>query len=483
MDAPRPASLWLALRLFRLPLEWGGAPSAEPCVVVDAHRVRCANAAADALGIHAGLRLAAALGMAPGLLVQERKPVQEQAALQRLACWAGGFTPEVCLAAEDELLLEIGGCLRLFGGLDVLLDAIRAGLQAQAYSFHMALAPTPLAAQWLVRAGAEARCVEPAALPEVLGPLPVAVMGLSARDARTLGALGVHALQDLFALPAAGLARRFGTGVPLRLAQALGSAPDPRARFVFPEHFAQGMELPAKVESAPMLLFAARRLLAGLAGWLGQRVCGVAECVLSMTHEDAAPTQLILAFAGATRDLPRMERVLRERLERLVLRQPAIELSLRADAPRLLPGTSLGLFAQAATEALDPVIERLRARLGQEAVHGLMVHPDHRPECASRPLPEGVRAETQCRPGPPRPLWLLARPQRLAERGGSLHRGGPLQRLAGPERIESGWWSGEAEGQVVGDVRRDYYVALSQAGEWLWIYRDEEGWWLHGFFA
>lgn len=36
-----------------------------------------------------------------------------------LACWAGNFTPRVRIA-EGALLLEVGGCLRLFGGLDVL---------------------------------------------------------------------------------------------------------------------------------------------------------------------------------------------------------------------------------------------------------------------------------------------------------------------------------------------------------------------------
>jgi protein ImuB len=52
----------------------------------------------------------------------------------------------------------------------------------------------------------------------------------------------------------------------------------------------------------------------------------------------------------------------------------------------------------------------------------------------------------------------------------------------GPERIESGWWDGH-------DVRRDYFVAESPAGEVAWIYRDhrygtDDGeWFLHGVFA
>ncbi len=51
--------------------------------------------------------------------------------------------------------------------------------------------------------------------------------------------------------------------------------------------------------------------------------------------------------------------------------------------------------------------------------------------------------------------------------------------LAGPERIESGWWDG-------GDIRRDYYVAQDPHGSRLWIYRECTGakpWFLHGIFG
>jgi protein ImuB len=53
------------------------------------------------------------------------------------------------------------------------------------------------------------------------------------------------------------------------------------------------------------------------------------------------------------------------------------------------------------------------------------------------------------------------------------------QILAGPERIESGWWDGS-------DVRRDYYVIETTAGQRAWVFRPAgEGgaFMLHGWFA
>jgi protein ImuB len=126
----------------------------------------------------------------------------------------------------------------------------------------------------------------------------------------------------------------------------------------------------------------------------------------------------------------------------------------------------------------------LRARLGDEAVHGVCLVPEHRPEYAYRrirpviPSTALVKDEWPCTP---RPLWLIATPQPLDERDARPWYAGPLSLLSGPERIESGWWSGQG-------VARDYYVAQAASGARVWLYRQrgagsEQGWFLHGVFA
>ena len=76
-------------------------------------------------------------------------------------------------------------------------------------------------------------------------------------------------------------------------------------------------------------------------------------------------------------------------------------------------------------------------------------------------------------------MWLLNRPQRLVAGAGGPTLQGKLEILAGPERIETGWWDGEP-------VSRDYFVAANPGGEAVWIYRerrDPGAWYLHGVFA
>jgi protein ImuB len=51
--------------------------------------------------------------------------------------------------------------------------------------------------------------------------------------------------------------------------------------------------------------------------------------------------------------------------------------------------------------------------------------------------------------------------------------------LAGPERVESGWWDGK-------DVCRDYYVLETARGQRAWVFTPvgKNGpWMLHGWFA
>jgi protein ImuB len=141
------------------------------------------------------------------------------------------------------------------------------------------------------------------------------------------------------------------------------------------------------------------------------------------------------------------------------------------------------------------LIERLRARLGAGAVHGLALRAEHRPECAwtvTAPPPAAAarRAAVGCtedaacgaqahRPLPRRPLWILPAPQPLAVHNGLPRRRGPLRLTSEPERIESGWWDGR-------EIARDYYTAVDIHGVRLWVFRERaapHGWFLHGVFG
>ena len=221
------------------------------------------------------------------------------------------------------------------------------------------------------------------------------------------------------------------------------------------------------------MLFAARRLLLQLAGLLAARHAGVRRFCLSLMHYRKKYTALKINFASPTRDAERMAQMLRERLGGVVLKEAVEAIRLEAAEFAPLHERTAGMFgdAQADGEAWAKVAERLQARLGSGSIHGLTTQPDHRPEHAWRRVEPGEWDPREfVQPGP-RPAWLLETARRVPKKDYEL--------LAGPERIECGWWDGD-------EARRDYFIARRGASL-VWIYRERSGaaeeWFLHGLFA
>lgn len=502
--------LWLGLCLPRLPLEVferAGAARANECPLALCDRlvVLQPGDAAAALGVHAGMKRATALALVPRLCLRERDPARERDALRQVACWALQFTPAVSLQSDEPglagvapadsgLLLEVEASLRLFGGREALLARIRGGLAELGFNARVACAPTPSGAWLLARHRDGACALDAAQLNARLAALPVVLLEHARAHLATLESIGARSLKDLAQLPRAGLARRFGKALLVELDRAFGRQADPRPWFEAPPRFDARLELLAQVDDAQALLFAARRLVAQLAGWLAARHAAVRSLEFVAEHDDLPPTPIALRFADGTRDADRITALLREKLAVTQLPAAAHTLGLHCDEVSAQAGSSAQLFPvpESAREGLGRLIERLQARLGREQVRRLLLAEDHRPEAAYRfetvdaaqVVPAAASPPAAAGAGAlPRPLWLLRSPVALGERNNRPYWNGPLTLLAGPERIESGWWDGAL-------VQRDYFVASDTADMLLWIYRERvpdadagPGWFIHGRFG
>jgi len=478
--APAPARLWLCVHLPNLALEALAGACQTPLTAVEGEdgrqTVAGLNDVAARYGIRLGLKASAARALAPGLRVLERSERRERAALERLAGWARRFTPVVAFCAGG-LLLEVRGSLHLFGGVDGLREAVSEGLCGLGYGHRLGVAPTPLAAEWLARAGGGEPVLDVAALPGRLGALPVAALGWPEAAVAKLEGFGARRLAQVLRLPRDGLARRLGRHWPALLDRALGRLPDPRAPFEPSSRFRATLELPMETSRREGLMPALKRLLAELEAFLTGRDTGIQALECALHHREGAPTRVVLALRRPARRAGELVPLLAHRLESVSFPAPVLSVSLRTGETRpwrAAPGDLLEREAGDSSE-LDELLQRLAARLGSEAVYGLEPAADHRPERAwHRTAPAAGR------PGPlpacSRPLWLLPEPRPLG-RGETPSR---CELLNGPERIVGGWWDGHA-------VARDYYRARHADGRRLWVFRDlgrgGEGWFLHGIFA
>lgn len=510
--------MWLAVHLPWLSLEaWlatlPAAQRARPAVLVAAHRVQAANRAAADGGVRPGLKLATAQALVADLQVGQADAGRDAQALQAVVHGALAFTPSVCTEGHT-VLLEVAASLRYFGGLAALQKELCDTLEPLGYPLRLAAAATALGAALLARwrggpaaadaaGGPRAVSVRALSLPvlqAVLDDAPLRLLAAGREHAEAFEAMGLHRFSDLLRLPRAGLVRRFGAGLLDELDRARGLVPDPRTWLVAPASFDDGLELAFQAEHAEPLLEAAALLLARLVAWARARQTQVLAFALVLVHEsrrrgDGTPaaTRLRIELAEPSSEARHLQLLLHERLARLPLPASVAALRLHCDEHRPQPLPSGELFPTPSSRRSGWVqlIEQLRARLGDGQVQRLQAVADHRPERATqlRPALDALRpVATAGLPAPAglsHPVWLLPEPLPLAEREAlPLLAGRPLQLLAGPERVESGWWDGDL-------VTRDYFIAQAHDGALLWVYRKRlpvlasagAAWFLQGRFG
>ena len=475
--------LWLALHFPSLPLEvfTRGAEIPGPTAIASGTN-RPLVVACNATAAHAGIRpcipISAAHALAPGLTVHTRDEGHEREALERLAAWTLQFTPTISIAEHSTLLAEIGGSLRLFGGLPRILEQARSGLADLGFEVLTAVAPTPTGAAFFARAGLELELTEAAQLRARLAALSIDLLEQEPAMLEALEKIGVRTLGECRRLPRDGLARRFGEKLLDELDRAFGDSPDPRLPWTPPERCSARLDLPSPVWEVEALLFGAKRLLAEITGVLAAHQSGITQLTVRFDHAGRPPTVITLSLSMPSRDPAHLLALLRERFANVELPDRVESIALTAAETMQLAPRNFSFFPdrEQLAENRIALVERLRARLGEDAVCGLALVPDHRPELAWRPAEPGGAAANP--PSNPRPLWLLTEPKPLRTNpdGTSPE---SLSILAGPERIESGWWDGN-------DVTRDYFVARGAGGAWLWIFRERSHggqWFVHGLFA
>lgn len=470
--------LWLCLHFPDFPLELR-EPAESGCVAIADRQgprrflIACSEAS-QKQGLHRGMDATTALAQVPTLKLIERSKSQERAAIKAMAAWAEQFSSIVYVDVDRWMLwVEIGASLHYFQGIEALTLKVSHSIEGLGYTAMMGIAPTLEAAALLARHANSTFILQASDVHSTLAPLALTTLSIKAPALEALRGIGWRTIGDVLAIPRDQLARRFGPDLTLYLQRLIGECADPREPHRTPASYRRRFELSAPVQSTEPLLFILRRLLGELQGYLRGRDTALQSLRLTLCHEKLPATVLELRTTAPQRDAVRLLSLLREQLDRTALPAPTEELLLEVDRFIGLGDTQQDLFDETPRRdhAWSNLLDKLRARLGEQAIRRLGLHDDHRPEKAWCVLVDekdsGIKSISD-EVMPERPLWLLD-PQPLRQ----------LPTLLGkPERIESGWWTGE-------DTRREYYIAETAEGSKWWLYHDATTrcWYLQGLWA
>ena len=481
---------------------FGGSGERRPIAVLDQGRVACCEEEARAAGVRPGMTAAQALGALGRLEMAPLDAAGDRAALRALAEALLALAPAVEVVPPDTLLLDASAAHLVAGGGPKgsgseaaereLAVRARSRVAEMGYATRAAVATGRAPARAVARHASESiEWVPPTGTGQALAALPIDALGLGPAIAARLAELGVSDAGALARLPEGTLAHRFGSEGVLAVRLARGEDGSPLVPFLPQTLPEEGAELEAPAESVEPLLFVVKRLADRVAARLSGRGLGATRLKLVLKLDPRGEERLVVSLAQPTPATARWLAPLKEQL--FSLRLPAAVLALRLAAVEVAPVAVEQLAFGDRPEtvaALETVLARLAARLGDESVFAAEPVERYRPERAYRAVPFRSR--------PRRPEAAVAVPEGAAHRPTRLLRdpqpvvaegeGGRLTavRVAGkdravlgyegPERLAGEWWWERFD--------RDYYrVQLEGLGE-CWIYRDgaDGRLYLHGFF-
>lgn len=394
-----------------------------------------------------------------------------QALPEGLAEQALHYSDHVHVPAQPQLLaLEIGRSLRCFGGLESLQQQITNDLHALYGAIDQAIAPYPAAALLLSRHQPGSSITDADTWLNVLKQLPIQALALDKTLNQALQGIGMRRVGELLKLPRSSLARRTGPALLAFLDALQGHQVMALNRFHSRQSFRYETEFAQAIHSTNRLQQPITKGLSSLLIWLRGRGLSIESLQLQLCHEKQPNTVLDIGLLEPGRDMTQLLELCQLHLQQQRLIAPVTGLLLESRS--CLPWSAEHRSTQT---SIEPLLERLQARLGEKAVFGLQLHADHRPEQAWKAAPFTVpKAMTESRAtatAARRPIWLVSRPSSCTARIPMPHR---------LERIETGWWD-------MRDVRRDYCDATNTKGQHLWVYQDlrakDQGWQVQGLFA
>lgn len=496
-------------------------------------RITALNKAAQQTGAHVGQMLTDARAACPLLTVEQAEAEADTDMLERLAVWAGRYSPIAAMdktaantgpAQDFGLLLDTSGCAHLFTGEEAMIRDCLRRLQTIGFTAYAAAASTPGAAHALSRYGVGYGqefiiADNPGQAHNMAADLPVEALRLDHDRTTLLRRLGLKTVHSVVRVPRQALERRFrakadARSVQLRIDQFNGAIHEPLAPLRPPAPWRAHMPCPEPALDITGIRFALGELFCRLATRMETAAQGGREWRLTAFQADGGSSYVMVRLSRPSRDCAHVTRLFEEKLEQIdpgygidgFLLEAADCDAIEPHQATMVTDHQATATSEALATELSGLVDRLSNRFGERNITYAVPVKSHIPERAWRMVSaasrgtrvaqwQEVEAETVFRTNS-RPFRLFDTPER-AEVTAQVPDGPPLHfrwrrvprqitRARGPERIAPEWWREGPRGVAI----RDYYEVEDTQGRRYWLFREglyggdtTPGWFVHGVFG
>jgi len=401
-------------------------------------------------------------------LQEEKEDIEK---LERLARWLYRVTSDIALTPPCGLVLRVTSMLSLYSSFNDYWHQVKAQIESTGLSYRYATGNTPLAAQVLANGHGMLLEEDANSLLLLLKRQSTNSLTVDKKLKDGLKRVGLQTLAHVFRIPRSELAKRFGSGFAIYIEKLIGNIQHPVCFYTPPAVFRQALDLHHEVQNTQYLSKPLEVLLERLESFLDAHNHTCDELILFLRHRDTEEknklTLSIHAAHGQTQAHKWLE-LCELKLEGVSLEAPVIAIELYV--PRSMEDYRdiTDLFDQK-TQGISAaeLIAQLQAKLGEDAVSGIRLLEDDRPELAFEYCPP-LLAHQVISHTPYRPVFILPHPRLLFDKV-TLH--------STAERITTGWWDNFF-------MQRDYFIARDKYGAWLWVFKTpDKKWFLHGWFS
>jgi protein ImuB len=413
-------------------------------------------------------------------------PPQEKSLLSL----ARAFSPEVEVAGQGTVVIEIASLEKLIGGPSVIASEMARRAHERQLAGRIGVAANPdtailaarnLGGMAIIPAGTERQAL--AALP--LAALRTESLAFSDDAVVVLEKWGIRTLAEFCALPEDGVVERLGTDAARLWRLARGEVIRPLRVEAEGTNYSEKLDLEHPVALLEPLLFLLTRLTHDLCGRLRSQSMATTEVRLTLELEDATRHTRILQLPFATRDQKAIVKLLELDLEAHPPRAPikTLTLAVMPAEPRRIQN---GLYEppKPEPEKLELTLGKIRGLVGAGNVGSPELLDTHRRDAwRMRPSPVSPDGPAAMAPEKTRAGMRIAfryfRPPRKARvetvegkpgkvSGAGIY--GKVTATSGPWKSSGDWWTDAAWAREEWDVALNdgaIYRLVSVAGAWL----------------
>ena len=460
--------LWAYLDFTQLTLDLSGSEraSAPAAVYNEQENVivqRCAEAAKQ--GIMPGMGLAQAAALCPDVTITVYVRDKEVEHLHSLAARLYQIASDIVVITPAALAIRLDNLCHYYGSVAATWKAIVSELAPMRVNFAYASGWSVECARVLAKANCNDIYTDKKAISAALKKCQISHLDLDHSQRSTLHRVGIFTLERLLSLSVSELGKRFNNQTIRYLTAVRGDAYPTYLLYRPAERFVRHKDVAYEIDNTQHLLPYVTALLEDLAVFLRLRNKVVSDLSINLYYRDQAATTVLVRSAVGLSNVKQWLDIASLQLENISLDAPVISLRLCADELQEHDAANQDFFQDRHQYfAQKQLMSRLQARLGDHNVIVPASGNDHRME---RQTESGGNSAADTRS-----QWLpairLVAPAPLTT---------PCHITFGPVRLQTGWWDEKA-------VKRDYFIAKTQSGEFIQIFRNaRQHWFIQGYYA